>query len=361
MAALRLRASLDRAIRPTSQLARDAEALSLAYRTGRTASARSFVHDERTAAAYAATRMPATFAAAGRAMLEGARSLPGFRPRSLVDIGAGTGSASWAAAAIWPGLQHVTLIDGEPTMIRVGRLLADGAEAPRPIAAAEWRVDRLGTADLPIADLLVAAYVLGELDPTMIAPVVESAWAATSGRGALVIVEPGSRAGFGRILAARDQLIAAGAVIAAPCPGNVACPVRGPAWCHFLARLDRSPLQRTAKAATRSWEDEPYSYLVAARPGPERSADPAGPAPRVVLGRPRHRPGRIELRVCAADGLTAPTIRRRDGGAWRVARDLAWGDRIDGDLALHLRTAGRPEADDEPAICPILDPAGDTA
>ena len=347
-AALRLRTALDRAIRPTPHLATDVAALSLAYRSGTTPGGEaSFVHDERSAAAYAAARMPATFAAVGRAMLEGARSLPGFLPRSLVDIGAGTGTASWAAVAVWSSIERLTLIDPEPAMVALGKRLAAAGPAPHPIAAGDWRVGRLGTENLPIADLVVAAYLLGELDPTTRAQVVDSAWSTTSAQGALVIVEPGSRAGFARILEARDRLIAAGATIAAPCPGNVPCPVRDPVWCHFLARLDRSPLQRNAKAATRSWEDEPYSYLVAARSDPARTTDPTKPAPRVVLGRPRHQPGRIQLRVCAADGLTEPTISRRDGPAWRAARNLAWGDRVDGDLADHLRDAGRLPADDE--------------
>ena len=347
-AALRLRTALDRTIRQTPNLATDSEALSLAYRSGTTPpGAGSFVHDDRTAEAYAAARMPATFGAVGRALLEGARSLPAFRPGSMVDLGAGTGSATWAATAVWPSLERATLIDAERAMVGLGQRIAAAGRAPRAIAAATWQVGPLGTADPPPqADLVVAAYVLGELDPTTMARVVESAWVATLPRGALIIVEPGSRAGFARILAARDRLIGAGATIVAPCPGNVSCPVRDPEWCHFLARLDRSPLQRNAKAASRSWEDEPYSYVVAARTDAERSSDPPSPAPRVVLGRPRQRPGRIELRVCGPDGLTEPTISRRHGPAWRAARDLAWGDRIDGALADHLQPAAGPAIGD---------------
>ncbi|MBA2720782.1 MAG: rRNA methyltransferase [Chloroflexi bacterium] len=273
--------------------------------------------------------MPATFAAVGRALLEGARAMPGEAPRSLLDIGAGTGAATWAAGAIWPGLETVTLVDREPAMLLLGRRIAAAGAAEGPLASADWRLGTAGTAgaDLPGADLVVAGYVLGELDDSSRSRLVETAWAAT--RGALVIVEPGSPAGFARILAAREGLIAAGAAIVAPCPGNVPCPVRGPAWCHFLARLDRSPLQRRAKGAERSWEDEPFSYVVASRA-------PGRPAPRVVLGRPRHRPGRVVLRVCTADGLAEPTISRRHGAAWQVARDLEWGDRVGSAVANRL-------------------------
>ena len=137
----------------------------------------------------------------------------------------------------------------------------------------------------------------------------------------LVIVEPGSRAGFRRILAARARLIDAGGQLVAPCPGPAACPVADSAttWCHFLARLDRSPLHRRAKGGTRSWEDEPFSYVAMSR-------EAAEPQPRVVLGRPRRYPGRVELRICVDGRIATRTVSRREGEQWRAARDLEWGD-----------------------------------
>jgi ribosomal protein RSM22 (predicted rRNA methylase) len=162
-------------------------------------------------------------------------------------------------------------------------------------------------------------YVLGELDLEDRRRVVERLWAATL--GVLVVIEPGSRAGFSRVLDARSRLIEAGAHVVAPCPGPEPCPVgAAPAtWCHFLARLDRSPLHRRAKAASRSWEDEPFSYVALSR-------TPAQPAPRVVLGRPRHHPGRVELRICVDGRIETRVVSRRAGDAWRIARDLEWGD-----------------------------------
>jgi ribosomal protein RSM22 (predicted rRNA methylase) len=266
--------------------------------------------------------MPATFAAAGRALAEAAINAPGLAPATLLDLGAGGGAATWAAGAIWPSLASLTLVDREPAMVELGQRLA--AQAGEPLTSATWRVADLAAAVLggpgiPPADVVLAGYVLGELDESSAGDLVHRAWAATA--GILAIVEPGSRAGFARILAARDRLIRAGATIVAPCPGNVPCPVRDPEWCHFLARLDRSPLQRRAKAASRSWEDEPFSYVVASRV-------PANPVPRVVLGRPRRRPGMVELRICIDGRIVPRTLSRRDGSAYRRARDLAWGDPV---------------------------------
>ncbi|HEX2756222.1 MAG TPA: small ribosomal subunit Rsm22 family protein [Candidatus Limnocylindrales bacterium] len=323
----RLRAALARTVTADPALAAAAADLSAGYRAGREpAGGAGHVHDPRGAAAYAAIRMPATFAAVGRAMAEAALALPAFAPASLLDVGAGTGAAAWAAAAVWPGLVDMVAIDREPAMIELGRRLAAPLRAGEPDALgnATWRVVEGEAGSFPASDVVAAAYLLGELgDPGDRAALVSRLWEATA--GALVLVEPGSRPGFGRILAARSLLIEAGATIAAPCPGNVACPVQEPAWCHFLARLDRSPLHQRAKRAVRSWEDEPFSYVVATRA-------PSEPRPRIVLGRPRQRPGQVELRICRDGRIETRIVSRREGPAWRIARDLGWGDRLPADL-----------------------------
>jgi ribosomal protein RSM22 (predicted rRNA methylase) len=316
-----LRRALARTIASAKALTATASTLSTAYRTGtKPADRDGHIHDAATAGAYAAARMPATFAATARAMDAAADRLPGFRPTTVLDVGAGTGAASWAASTVWPSLTELTLIDRAPAAIDLGRRLATGARGP--LAVAHWVVGDLENGIGGRADLVIGAYVLGEVQAAETANAVARLWAATD--GVLVLVEPGSRAGFERIRAARTVLIAAGGRVAAPCPSDDICPIEDPAWCHFLARLDRSPLQRRAKAASRSWEDEPFSYVAVARP----AAVDADPAPRVVLGRPRQRPGAVELRICRDGRIEQRILSRRDGPAWKAARDLGWGDPV---------------------------------
>jgi ribosomal protein RSM22 (predicted rRNA methylase) len=243
--------------------------------------------------------------------------LPGFSPASLLDLGAGPGATSWAATAVWPTIGSVVAVEGRRSALDLGRRLAEDRDWT-------WRLGDVSASRLGAADVVAAGYLLGELDEDERARLVGRAWTATL--GVLVLVEPGSRDGFARILAARDRLIAGGARIVAPCPGEAACPIAASrtTWCHFLARLDRSPLHRATKRAARSWEDEPFSYVVAARPSVV-----ADPRPRVVLGRPRQRPGVVELRVCV-DGRIETVVRsRRDGPVYRAARELEWGDAVD--------------------------------
>jgi ribosomal protein RSM22 (predicted rRNA methylase) len=62
------------------------------------------IRNDLDALAYAAVRMPATYAAI-RASLEAAGEIiPDFAPRSLLDVGADPGTAAWAAQDLWPSI-----------------------------------------------------------------------------------------------------------------------------------------------------------------------------------------------------------------------------------------------------------------
>lgn len=355
--ALRLRRAIGRAVGAGADLQPAVAALSATYRSGEMAPAdQAPVRDPTTAAAYAAARIPATFAATARAMAAIAERAPAFEPTTLLDVGAGSGAAAWAASAVWPTLARLTLVERERAAVELGRRLVAGH--PGALATASWLVADLQNARPDPADIVVAGYVLGEIAEPVRMTVLSRLWETTT--GVLALVEPGSRAGFERIRTARTALIAAGGHVIAPCPGDLACPLTGPEWCHFLARLDRSPLQRRAKDAARSWEDEPFSYVAIGR----TPWVAASPAPRVVLGRPRQRPGMIELRVCRDGRIERRTLSRRDGPAWRAARDLAWGDPVPpavlaagavaSDGAGHRTSRHRPDGP-SPADAPVAD------
>ena len=48
---------------------------------------------------------------------------PDWRPRSLLDVGAGPGVAAWAALELWPSLTELTLLEVESEMLAAGREL----------------------------------------------------------------------------------------------------------------------------------------------------------------------------------------------------------------------------------------------
>src|SRR5580693_5944451 len=82
--------------------------ISKVYRDGGNSRA---IRTETDALAYALARMPATYAAL-TASLNALREItPGFTPASLLDVGAGPGTATWAAATAFPSLTDFTLLD----------------------------------------------------------------------------------------------------------------------------------------------------------------------------------------------------------------------------------------------------------
>src|SRR5262249_60860956 len=116
--------------------------------------------------------------------------------------------------------------------------------------------------------LVVASYVAGELAPEELASFAQALWAATGQR--LVVIEPGTPAGYHRIIGIRSLLIAGGAHVAAPCPHERDCPLVAPDWCHFARRLARSRDHLSVKGAGVPFEDEKFSYVVLSRTPPRR-------------------------------------------------------------------------------------------
>lgn len=304
---------------PQASLAAAAAELRETYRSGRPPE-RVVLGSDLDVAAYAAYRMPATYAAVSAALAQVRAALPSFVPAHVVDAGAGTGAASWAVAAAYD-VERLTLLEQSPAAVRLGRALAAGA--PPPLRDAEWHEWRLSprSADLPESDLLVCAYVLGEVDEESREAFVRAA--ATTAR-AVLLVEPGTPAGYARVVAARRALLAAGMRLVAPCPHEAECPLAGAPgdWCHFAARVERSALHRRLKEGSLGWEDEKFSYVAAVR-----DDVPHWPAAR-VLRHPQVRKGLVSLRLCAGDGTARQeVVTKRHGETYRAARKTGWGDR----------------------------------
>ncbi|MFG2482634.1 small ribosomal subunit Rsm22 family protein [Streptomyces virginiae] len=302
---------------PPKQATAAVERLIASYR-GQTPTDAPVLRDRSDVAAYAAYRMPATFEAV-RGALDGlAEAAPDWAPGSHVDVGGGTGSATWAVDATWDGPRETTVLDWAEPALALGRELA-AASGSEVLRAATWRRAVIGSGlTLPEADLVTVSYVLGELTaPARTAVVAEAARAGQ----AVVLIEPGTPEGYLRIREARDQLIEAGLRIAAPCPHDGTCPIEvGQDWCHFSARVSRSSLHRQVKGGSLPYEDEKFSYVAATR-------FPTEPAASRITRRPQIRKGLVLLELCGPEGsgLTRVNVTKRQGDLYKAARDADWG------------------------------------
>ena len=301
---------------PAKALSQAAAGLSEVYRAGHLASG-AFLPSELHRLAYAAVRLPATFAAVRAVLAEVGRRLPDRPLASLLDLGAGPGTAGWAAGEVFGQLESLTLIERDAGLIALGKALARAGEHAL-LEQARWVQGDLRV--LPAfapCDLVVSSYALGELGEEAASAVLRAAWAATS--QVLVVVEPGTMRGFALIRRLRDELIGAGAHLIAPCPHHEDCPLPAGDWCHFSQRLERSRLHQRLKEVALGYEDEKFSYVAVAR-------HPLQPAPARILRHPLRHAGHTELQLCTPAGLQTLTVTRSDKAGWKEARKAEWGD-----------------------------------
>jgi ribosomal protein RSM22 (predicted rRNA methylase) len=199
-------------------------------------------------------------------------------------------------------------------------LLAESSEPVLKHATVHAGDARRFPAGLAKADLVVASYVLVETDAAGTRDIIATALAHCT--EAILFVEPGTPAGFEKIRDARGALIAAGLRVVAPCPGNVACPMTAPDWCHFSQRLPRSRDHMALKAASVPFEDERYAYVAATR------TTPPGTAIARILAEPGITKAAIELKLCAPMGLVHRRVPRSDKAGYKAARKYSWGDTV---------------------------------
>ncbi len=133
-----------------------AERAALISRTYRDGGNSRAIGTENDALAYALARMPATYAAV-TAGLNALREIrPGFAPISLLDVGAGPGTATWAASEAFSSLADFTLLDANSALRLLALDLFDGSSRLSGVQYAH-REARAALADTKLADLVVAS------------------------------------------------------------------------------------------------------------------------------------------------------------------------------------------------------------
>ena len=300
----------------STRLEKDAKNISEAYRM-RTGTGKRLLTRESEAAAYAAARMPATYEAARAAILS-ALDASGLAPRTLLDCGAGTGAATWAADDLLT-LERVTCLEREDAMRSVGGALMRSAIGT--LERADWQAfDLTDGKPLPQAEMVVEGYMLGELAEEMRLPVARKLWDACTQM--LVLIEPGTPQGFANLAAVRRELAGLGAHVAAPCPaGNGNCPMTGKDWCHFAVRVQRTKLHKALKGGDAPYEDEKFCYLALTR---EKPASACGAR---VLRHPLIAPGKITLTLCEGNEKKTRIVTKKDL-LWKQARKTGAGDAL---------------------------------
>jgi ribosomal protein RSM22 (predicted rRNA methylase) len=312
-----LKAALDGKLRGFSRndAAGRSAAISKNYRDG---GGSNTIWTETDALAYALARMPATYAAVTASLNTLSEIRPDFAPKTLLDVGAGPGTASWAAAETFSSLQDFTLLDANDALRKLALDLVSDSFRLRA-AKYERGEARQALVKADAADLIIASYVIGEISAAEQAALAALMWQKT--RDTLLVVEPGTPAGYARIIALRERLIADGAHVAAPCPHDKKCPLAAPDWCHFTQRLQRSRAHKQVKGAELPYEDEKFAYVALTR-------EPVAGRLSRVLAQPEVSKVEITAKLCTPAGVVLSRTPRRAKADYALARRWRWGDAV---------------------------------
>jgi ribosomal protein RSM22 (predicted rRNA methylase) len=310
-----LKAALDGKLRGFSRndAAGRSASISKTYRDG---GGSGGIRSETDALAYALARMPATYAAVTASLNALAEVRPEFAPKTLLDIGAGPGTATWAAAEAFSSLQEFTLLDANDALRSLALGLVADSFRLRDVSYERGEA-RAALAKANAADLVVASYMIGEISDGERRTLAELMWEKT--RDTLLVVEPGTPAGYARIVSLREQLIAMGAHVAAPCPHDGKCPLVEPDWCHFSQRLQRSRAHKQVKGAELPFEDERFAYVALTRAA-------IGPRASRLLAQPTVSKVEIAAKLCTPEGVALTKVPRRAKADYAAARRWRWGD-----------------------------------
>ncbi|MDA3799583.1 MAG: rRNA methyltransferase [Kiritimatiellae bacterium] len=310
-----LRIALEHQIKGTklAKMRDDAQELSNKYRA-EIGNGKPLITLHSEVVAYAAARMPATLQAVSFALKQVINSTQ-YNPQTMLDVGAGTGAASWAAEHEL-NLKSITCLEREGAMREVGEaMMQQGCPLLRN---AKWINDDLNSNNnFEKADLVIASYVLNEMTDEDQLKTAQKLWDATN--MILLIIEPGTPVGFAHIKRIRQALLANGAYVAAPCTHNDDCPMKENDWCHFTCRVNRTQLHRQLKGGDAPFEDEKFAYMAFTREKFTRQD-------ARILRHPQVRKGHVMFEVCTNDGIKNITLSQKDKAKYKKAKKAKTGD-----------------------------------
>lgn len=275
---------------------------------------KKMVTQQSEAMAYSISRMPSTYCAVYSALSQAIKNHD-EEIKTVLDIGAGTGAATWAVLNLLD-VNKVTCLEREKAMREIGNKLMDGE-----FKNVEWKEFDLNEDEIEEkADLVVTSYVINELNQQDREKAIKKMWNATN--QILLIIEPGTPEGFKHILEARNILLKQNVNIIAPCSHNGKCPINPEDdWCSFYVRVARSGLQRQAKKGELGYEDEKFSYIAFAK-----TSSANGQAR--ILRHPQINSGYVKVKICTENGVEEKIYSKKDGEIYKKVRKLDAGDTI---------------------------------
>lgn len=297
-----------------SELKEEAKQLSYRY-MNKTRTGESFITSELQAITYSIIRMPATYGAVTTA-LKNCLELIDINIETLLDVGAGTGSATWATSNLI-NLKNVTCIERESYMQRLGSKLMDSNELLKDVT---WITkDILKNPISEKADLVIASYMTNELLDEERINVLNQLINATN--GVLLIIEPGTPEGHKIIKNIKKYCVENNLYVIAPCVSQEECKLDNNNWCHSTCRIQRTKIHKILKDGDAPYEDEKFSYIAVSKQKIKNQNSR-------ILRHPIIKSGFVNLELCTKDGIKNVTISKKDGDLYKQAKKKNCGDSL---------------------------------
>lgn len=260
--------------------------------------------------------MPATYGAVHKS-IEKTFELNTYEIDEVLDVGSGTGTATWACFEHF-GNKKYTCLEREKSMIEVGKMLMENHQY---LKDTEWIEFDASKENLNrTADLVICSYMINELNKDIVEKIVKQLWDAT--KKVLVIIEPGTPHGFSNIKNIRDIVLKKGGNIIAPCTHQCECKIPQDDWCGFSCRVQRSKIHKKLKEGTVGFEDEKFSYIAFSKNEAKR-------AENRILRHPIINKGYSEFKVCTSDGIKSIKLSKKDGQIYKNSKKKNAGDILD--------------------------------
>ena len=270
--------------------------------------------NESEAVSYVISRMPATYAAVYSAFKQ---ILANYNEKmtSLLDVGAGTGTGTWAVNEI-ENMSQITCLEREKSMSNIGKKLMKNTALDN----VQWKSYNILQDEIAEkADIVLTSYMINELPEQKRENAVLKLWQATN--KLMVVIEPGTPEGFKNILNIRNLIKEQGGYIVAPCCCNGECPIKENDWCAFYARVARSSIHRQAKGGNLGYEDEKFSYIAFSKTPVEITGER-------ILRHPQINSGFVKVKLCTAEGIQEKTYSKKDGEIYKKIKKLDAGEKI---------------------------------
>jgi ribosomal protein RSM22 (predicted rRNA methylase) len=276
--------------------------------------------------AYLALRTPATFAQIYSTFTQIQELIPSWQPKTLLDLGAGPGTGSWAANEIWPSITESLSLDRHYDFLTIGKQIESKAELQIEMQWQQKDFRESIETDDKTYDVVLISNVLNELSPAAADKLIGQALNKCS--GILVVIEPGTPFGSGIAQNAASKLAKAGTLLA-PYIDNSFVP-NDTYYLHFSQRFIRPEFERRVRQHMRDaslmasdWEDTKYAYTVISKIPSEKKIWGRSVGPLAI------QKGFLEVPILTEEKIEKIKVMKRHKEQYAFAKDLRWGDFIE--------------------------------